>query len=122
MPAPVASGWSDRRVGLAPTGKAPPCHGAHGNRSLDYQLSEHDSEIQTISHTIRTCSLSSAPSMSLKEDVRHPNRASAAERRETGGRHETFRSRTSHPTDLHPFDRGTEVVRSRSELVLRLQP
>src|SRR5205814_5723794 len=30
MPAPVASGWSDRRVGLAPTGKAPPCHGAHG--------------------------------------------------------------------------------------------
>jgi hypothetical protein len=31
MPAPVASGWSVRRVGLAPTGKAPPCHGAHGN-------------------------------------------------------------------------------------------
>src|SRR5712691_597775 len=28
MPAPVASGWSGRRVGLAPTGKAPPCHGA----------------------------------------------------------------------------------------------
>jgi len=25
----VASGWSDRRVGLAPTGTAPPCHGAH---------------------------------------------------------------------------------------------
>ena len=24
MPAPVASGWSGRRVGLAPTGKAPP--------------------------------------------------------------------------------------------------
>src|SRR4051794_37230178 len=34
MPAPVASGWSDRRVGLAPTGKAPPCHGARGNRTL----------------------------------------------------------------------------------------
>jgi hypothetical protein len=30
MPAPVASGGSDRRVGLAPTGKAPPCHGARG--------------------------------------------------------------------------------------------
>ncbi len=29
MTAPVASGWSDRRVGLAPTGKAPPYHGAH---------------------------------------------------------------------------------------------
>ena len=29
MTAPVASGWSGRRVGLAPTGKAPPCHGAH---------------------------------------------------------------------------------------------
>src|SRR5271168_1450312 len=34
MPAPVASGWSDRRVGLAPTGKAPPCHGARGTRSF----------------------------------------------------------------------------------------
>jgi hypothetical protein len=29
MTAPVASGWSGRRVGLAPTGKAPPYHGAH---------------------------------------------------------------------------------------------
>ncbi len=35
MPAPVASGWSGRRVGLAPTGKAPPCHGAHPNRTYD---------------------------------------------------------------------------------------
>src|SRR5258708_39722159 len=34
MPAPVASGWSDRRVGLAPTGKAPPCHGARGERTF----------------------------------------------------------------------------------------
>src|ERR1700730_1246313 len=34
MPAPVASGWSVRRVGLAPTGKAPPCHGARGFRSF----------------------------------------------------------------------------------------
>jgi hypothetical protein len=34
MPAPVASGWSDRRVGLAPTGKAPPCHGARGKPTL----------------------------------------------------------------------------------------
>src|SRR5271166_3142219 len=34
MPAPVASGWSGRRVGLAPTGKAPPFHGAHGSRTL----------------------------------------------------------------------------------------
>src|SRR6516165_12243297 len=32
MPAPVASGWSGHRVGLAPTGKAPPCHGARGKR------------------------------------------------------------------------------------------
>jgi hypothetical protein len=36
MPAPVASGWSGRRVGLAPTGKAPPCHGARGNRTLHF--------------------------------------------------------------------------------------
>src|SRR5436305_5576659 len=28
MTAPIASGWSDCRVGLAPTGKAPPLHGA----------------------------------------------------------------------------------------------
>jgi hypothetical protein len=34
MSAPVASGWSGRRVGLAPTGKAPPCHGARGMRSF----------------------------------------------------------------------------------------
>src|SRR5208337_2358325 len=34
MTAPVASGWSVRRVGLSPTGKAPPSHGAHVNRSL----------------------------------------------------------------------------------------
>ncbi len=27
MTAPVASGWSDGRVRLAPTGKAPPYHG-----------------------------------------------------------------------------------------------
>jgi hypothetical protein len=33
MPAPVASGWSGHRVGLAPTGKAPPCHGAHPKRT-----------------------------------------------------------------------------------------
>jgi len=31
--APVASGWSGRRVGPAPTGKAPPCHGAHGEQT-----------------------------------------------------------------------------------------
>ena len=30
MPAPVASGWSARRAGLAPVGKAPSCHGARG--------------------------------------------------------------------------------------------
>src|SRR6516162_9673483 len=34
MPAPAASGWSGRRVGIAPTGKAPPCHGARGWRAF----------------------------------------------------------------------------------------
>src|SRR6516165_4628156 len=34
MPAPGASGWSGRRVGLAPTGKAPPCHGARGEHDI----------------------------------------------------------------------------------------
>src|ERR1700674_1025598 len=33
MPAPVASGWSGRRAGLAPAGNAPPCHGARGERT-----------------------------------------------------------------------------------------
>jgi hypothetical protein len=33
MTAPVASGWSYRRVGLAPTGKAPPYHGARHKRA-----------------------------------------------------------------------------------------
>jgi hypothetical protein len=32
--APAASGWSGCRVGLAPTGKAPPYHGAHPWRTL----------------------------------------------------------------------------------------
>jgi len=33
MAAPVASGWSGCRVGLAPTGKTPPFHGAHPMRT-----------------------------------------------------------------------------------------
>jgi hypothetical protein len=32
--APVASGWSGCRVGLSPTGKAPPLHGARHKESL----------------------------------------------------------------------------------------
>src|SRR6202043_2962746 len=34
MTAPVASGWSGCRVGLTPTGKAPPFHGAQVLRTL----------------------------------------------------------------------------------------
>jgi hypothetical protein len=34
MPAPAASGWSGRRAGLAPAGKAPPCHDARGLRTF----------------------------------------------------------------------------------------
>ena len=34
MTAPIAFGWSDGRVGLAPTGKAPPYHGAHPKRTF----------------------------------------------------------------------------------------
>jgi hypothetical protein len=37
MTAPVASGWNGCRVGLAPTGKAPPFHGARQNRTLALQ-------------------------------------------------------------------------------------
>src|SRR6266849_5479245 len=37
MTAPIASGWSGCRVGLAPTGKAPPFHGARQKRtSVEY--------------------------------------------------------------------------------------
>jgi len=34
MTAPIASGWSDSRVGLSPTGKTPPSHGARQNPSF----------------------------------------------------------------------------------------
>ena len=34
MPAPVASGWSGCRAGLAPPGEAPPCHGVHPLRPV----------------------------------------------------------------------------------------
>jgi hypothetical protein len=34
MTAPIASGWSGCRVGFAPTGKAPPFHGARAERTL----------------------------------------------------------------------------------------
>jgi len=58
MPAPVASGWSGRRVGLAPTGKkAPPCHGARGNRTLASCRSQpcssnriHQGQAETVSY------------------------------------------------------------------------
>ncbi len=39
MTAPVASGWSDGRVGLAPTGKTSPYHGAHPLRKLTQRTS-----------------------------------------------------------------------------------
>ena len=40
MTALAASGWSDGRVGFAPTGKAPPYHGAHpsSRRSISHKL------------------------------------------------------------------------------------
>src|ERR1700732_1213694 len=36
MTAPIASGWSGCRVGLAPTEKAPPCHGARHIRTFGW--------------------------------------------------------------------------------------
>jgi hypothetical protein len=36
MPAPIASGWRRRRVGLAPHWKAPPWHGAHPFQTLKH--------------------------------------------------------------------------------------
>src|SRR5271169_2148356 len=48
MPAPVASGWSGGRAGLAPAGKAPPCHGARGKADIPAQLL----------HTLSGCSSS----------------------------------------------------------------
>ena len=38
MTAPIASGWSDSRVGLSPTGKTPPLHGAHQVLPPDEEL------------------------------------------------------------------------------------
>src|SRR5215471_4062388 len=37
MTAPVASGWSGCRVGLAPTGKRRLCHGAHPQETLPHR-------------------------------------------------------------------------------------
>jgi hypothetical protein len=43
MSAPVASGWSGRRVGFAPTGEAPPCHGAPRKQSfMTHELMQND--------------------------------------------------------------------------------
>src|SRR5207245_6348514 len=38
MTAPITSGGSNRRVGLSPTGKAPPYHGARQNRAFNARL------------------------------------------------------------------------------------
>src|SRR5258707_3064224 len=38
MTAPVASGWSGCRVGFAPTGNAPPFHGAHPERTSQSEV------------------------------------------------------------------------------------
>jgi len=43
MTAPVASGWSGCRVGLAPTGKAPPFHGAHPLLTVEAASSSRES-------------------------------------------------------------------------------
>jgi hypothetical protein len=50
MPAPVASGWSGRRAGLAPAGKAPPCHGARGE--LPFARVAHLREIRLATRSI----------------------------------------------------------------------
>ena len=38
MPAPVASGWSGCRAGLAPAGEAPPFHGARGKPTSSLKI------------------------------------------------------------------------------------
>jgi hypothetical protein len=49
--APVASGWSNCRVGLSPTGKAPPYHGARQFQTLnEYDLRE--SGVQNIAEEV----------------------------------------------------------------------
>src|SRR5215472_89638 len=56
MPAPVASGWSGRRVGLAPTGKAPPCHGARGERTIQaVQKSRLSAEFPRLGQSVDPC-------------------------------------------------------------------
>ena len=50
MTAPIASGWSGCRVGLAPTGKAPPCHGAHPSQTFGrIQVGGHQCDCSTSS-------------------------------------------------------------------------
>jgi hypothetical protein len=49
MTAPVASGWSVCRVGLAPTGKRRLCHGAHPTRTSIAEMGEHWTKLPMIS-------------------------------------------------------------------------
>jgi hypothetical protein len=53
--APVASGWSGGRVGFAPTGKAPPYHGARQKQAFDIHLNLELSSL-TVVVRIAACS------------------------------------------------------------------
>jgi hypothetical protein len=68
MPAPVASGWSGCRAGLAPVGEAPPCHGARRKLSLSRLLRYH--RVVESNQTIKASA--SAGRLLNKQRVSHP--------------------------------------------------
>jgi hypothetical protein len=57
MTAPVASGWSNCRVGFAPTAKAPPCHGARQKRTFANPLRDDRGAVLEVESIHRVCSL-----------------------------------------------------------------
>src|SRR5215510_9300608 len=77
MPAPVASGWSDRRVGLAPTGKAPPCHGARGKRTLSSHSLPATATARNATPAVRDTRRDRLNWMGARHSLRHLIRAEA---------------------------------------------
>jgi hypothetical protein len=82
MPAPVASGWSDRRVGLAPTGKAPPCHGARGKPSFAGPVSN---SAYVFARIARSHKRGCSPRPTVKLDNRHRGGSNSSRRLDIRG-------------------------------------
>jgi hypothetical protein len=73
MTAPIVSGWGACRMGFAPTGKAPPLHGAHPERTLGHRRFDRGARQTIRSH--RPCTVKSA----LRDAAGSPDQSSATD-------------------------------------------